>query len=42
MTHRDTNIKKNDNGHTNQSGKDRHVMCTRVLRRPIVFLRVRC
>jgi len=25
-----------------ESGKARHVMCTRVLRRPIVFLRVRC
>jgi len=37
-----TNYNKDDDCRSNQSGKIRHVMRTRVLRRPIVFLRVRC
>jgi len=37
-----TNDNKDDERRSNESGKARHVMRTRVLRRPIVFLRVRC
>jgi len=33
---------KKDDWRSNQSGKSRHVMRMRVLRRPIVFFRFRC
>jgi len=36
------NYSKDNDGRSNQSEKARHVMRTRVLRRPIVFLRVSC